>query len=252
MLCSTHPNEFDVVPCSICLKGICATCAKKLSPPICKKCTEEAILAQNKNTLDVTKPVFLNKPQFRKSTSLNKVNTDYSIMSSNNTSQKRVFLRVFLILFLFSSFLGFFWNSTPDSNEAVLQRVQRLELQDMRQFIVTNAENDNFSKLAVIEGKVLNHSEEARSYIKAQATLADDQGNILAKKTQLIGTKLNFFQLQIFDESEIEEAINNQMDVFENNTNVQPNTSVPFIFVFCNPPENATNYNVRIVDAQLP
>lgn len=52
MLCKVHPDEFDVVPCSVCYKGICKACAKTLPALICTQCAEEKE-KQSENKTDI-------------------------------------------------------------------------------------------------------------------------------------------------------------------------------------------------------
>ena len=139
-----------------------------------------------------------------------------------------------------------------EKDEKLLQRVRLLELAGVRQYIVSNAENDNFEQLTVVEGKVINGFAEPLSFIELEATLYDADNNILDKKTQMAGPKINFFQLQTLGELEFEEALHDNMVILENNTQIKPGESVPFTFIFYNPSKKAANYNVKITDAQIP
>ena len=68
----------------------------------------------------------------------------------------------------------------------------------------------------------------------------------------MAGPKITFFQLQVLGEAELEQALQDNMSILDYNTNIQPKSSVPFTFIFYNPPESAAHYNVKITDAQIP
>ncbi len=134
----------------------------------------------------------------------------------------------------------------------LLDRVRQLELINVRQFVVPNSENDKFQKLTVIEGSVLNRFDTARSFIELEAALYDAEGNVLDSKVQMAGPRVSFFQLQVLGQEELEESIQDNLYILNYNTNVKTGQTVPFMFIFYNPPENAANFNVKIVNAQIP
>ena len=205
--------------------------------------------------------------------------TSFSLNSSLATvavSKKRanVVLRIiFIILFALMFLFGMLWNFTTYvdpikglfSNEKIeamqkenkivdelFQRVRHLELAHIRQFVVPNSENEKFEKITVIEGKVINNFDDPRSFIELEATLFDADGNPLGQKTQMAGPKVSFFQLQVLGETELEQSLRDKLTILDTNTNVQPKQSVPFMFLFYNPPSTAVNFNIKIVGADIP
>lgn len=185
----------------------------------------------------------------------------------------KTFIRFMLILlFLLVFILGMLWSFTNHldiitrifSDEKIeviekqnkevselFQRVRLLELAHVRQFIVPNSENEKFEKITVIEGRIINKFAELRGFIKVEATLFDAENNPLEQKTQMAGPKVSLFQLQVLNESELEQALRDSFAILDANTNIKPQESVPFMFLFYNPPEEAVNFNVKIIDAQI-
>ena len=256
MSCTIHPDELNVVPCSICSREICEKCAEKLFIPICSHCTEE-IISQNKKELETKTPIFLDSGYLYKNPYRSEFSPEYSATSSKKALGRRFFLRWSLILCFSLLFIGSFLSGAPDLSETErveerFQRIKPLDLVDVRHYVVSNAENDNFEKLTVFEGKVVNNFNEPRSFIELEATIYDAEGNIFEKKTQLAGPTTTPFHLQSLSESELEAALHNPMSILEYNTNIKYKESVPFMFVFYSPQEIKTSFNIEITDAYIP
>lgn len=129
--------------------------------------------------------------------------------------------------------------------------VGELELRGVRQYIVHNDKIDG--NISVIEGRVVNGFDEPRSLIKVEASLYDSTGKLLISKPQVAGSMVSLFQLQVLSEQELENALtNNKLDIVVNNMNVPPGGTVPFMLVFYKPPEDATDFSVRVIGASLP
>ncbi len=127
--------------------------------------------------------------------------------------------------------------------------VSKLELQDVRQYQV---KNEKVGTLVVIEGKVRNNFPTPRELIRIEAELYDANGNMLISRQQLAGNSMSSFQLELLDQEELDKALNNKLDIVEANTNVLPGNEVPFTVIFVNPPSEASDYKVRIVEASMP
>lgn len=130
-----------------------------------------------------------------------------------------------------------------------LSMVESLGLSKVRQYYVNN---EKIGRIMAIEGKVTNEFSEPRELIRVEAELLDHSGSLLFNKSQLAGTMVTMFQLQVLSQEELENALNNKLDVLTNNTNVPPGGEVPFMIVFYNPPSTAAEYSVRVIDARRP
>ncbi len=127
--------------------------------------------------------------------------------------------------------------------------VGQIQVQGLRQFSVVN---EKIGKIAVMEGKVVNKFDDPRELIRVEASLYDEQGNLLTSKSQYAGSTVSLFQLQVLSEEELEQALNNRLDILTNNTNVPPGGAVPFMIIFYSTPSNASDFKVTVIDAQKP
>lgn len=137
---------------------------------------------------------------------------------------------------------------TADPSDPV-SMVSELELRDVRQYQV---KNEKVGNLVIIEGKVKNNFPAPRELIRLEAELYDAGGNKLVSQQQLAGNSMSSFQLELLDKDELDKVLNNKLDIVEANTNVLPGNEVPFTVIFVNPPAEASDYKVRIVEASIP
>ncbi len=120
---------------------------------------------------------------------------------------------------------------------------------DIRNFPVTN---EKVGPLTVIEGKLVNKAREPIERIQVEVTLQDTGKKVLASKRQIAGNTVSLFQLQVNSETELDQALNNNLGLLSNNTNVAPGGTVPFMVIFSNPPSDAKEYSAKVVDARRP
>ena len=110
--------------------------------------------------------------------------------------------------------------------------------------------NEKAGQLFVIEGKAVNQFERPRDFIKIEATLFDAKGQPLVTRQALCGNILSYFQLQVLSRTEIEAALDNEMGVLNNNTNLETGAGTPFMLVFFEPSEDVSEFGVKVIDAQ--
>lgn len=137
----------------------------------------------------------------------------------------------------------------PPKKQDPVDLVKNIALRGVRQY---NISNEKLGNISVVEGKVVNGFNQPRELIRIEASLYDSAGNALLSKQQLAGTSLSLFQLQVLGEQELEQALANKIDIMATNTNVLPGGEVPFMVVFYGPPDNAVEFGVKIIDAQIP
>ncbi|MBQ9105069.1 MAG: DUF3426 domain-containing protein, partial [Mailhella sp.] len=126
--------------------------------------------------------------------------------------------------------------------------IEKLELRDVRQY---QEKNDKLGNLIVIEGKVKNNFGTARELIRLEAELYSEDGKVLASRSQLAGTCLSFSQLKVLDRAELENALNSKPGILASNANVMPGAEVPFMVVFTEIPAGASDFKVRIAEANV-
>ncbi len=145
----------------------------------------------------------------------------------------------------------YFQKEPPVSGEAEPQvslekKVQMLTMRNVRQYYV---KNEKIGQVFVVEGQVVNEFPAPKELIEVEAVIYDKDKKPLAAKTQLAGTSLSLFQLQVLGEKELESILNNNVEVLTKNTNIQPGGSVPFMILFYAPPPVA-EFGVRIIDVR--
>ena len=127
--------------------------------------------------------------------------------------------------------------------------LKEIALADARHFPVSN---EKVGQLTIIEGKLVNKAREPVERIQVEASLLDKNKRVLVSKRQMAGNTVPLFQLQVGSEAELEQALNNNLGLLSNNTNVAPGGTVPFMVIFSNPPQEAAEYSVKVVDARRP
>lgn len=173
--------------------------------------------------------------------------------------RKRTSLVVALVMVLLVAGGAAAWKFMPRGGEKKTQdaaqqasasdQIKNIALRNVRQYYINN---EKLGQVSVIEGRVVNNFTTPRELIKIEASLYDKDGNTVVSKTQLCGTTVSLFHLQVLSEQELETALHNKIDVLTNNTNVAPSGEVPFMVVFYNPPSTVTEFGVKVVEARNP
>lgn len=127
------------------------------------------------------------------------------------------------------------------------KRVEMLTMRNVRQYYVSN---EKVGQVFVIEGKVVNEFPTPKDFIRVEAALYGADKKILVSKTQLAGTILSLFQLQVLGEKELEGFLQNKIEILTNNTNVPTGGEVPFMVLFYSPPPTVAEFGVKIIDAK--
>ena len=145
--------------------------------------------------------------------------------------------------------------SGSDSEQPKLQNVTENEkgglisLQNVRQYFVPN---EKIGRLFVVEGKARNDFSTPMEMIKLEGSLFDDQGQVVERREFLAGNTVSLFQLQIMSQEELEAALNANVGILSNNTNLRPGMDVQFMTVFFNPPDSVQEYGLKVIEAQQP
>ena len=138
-----------------------------------------------------------------------------------------------------------------DQGNATIDKeaVRNIGLENVRQYYM---ENDKLGPVCIIDGAVVNNFSTPKELIEIRASLLGPAGEVLVEKTQKCGVTLTQFELSVFTEEQIEEALNAKVSILMANTNVRPGDSVDFMVVFADPPENVSEYVVKVVGAENP
>lgn len=172
--------------------------------------------------------------------------------ASGKKSKKKLAILGGLALFLLCLCVSLLWQfvfkgdgeKTPTDLE-LAQKVKLLTMRNVRQYIV---DNEKIGKVFVIEGKVVNEFPETKELIAVEGAIYGRDKRIIATKKQRCGTQLSLFQLQVLSEKEMEAFLNNKIEILTNNTNLKQGAEVAFMVLFYAPPEDVSEFGVRIVD----
>jgi len=173
--------------------------------------------------------------------------------SSKKTKKSKIKTIIFVLLTAVAIlgawyYINYIHNAEVVSTTLSLEeKVSRLTMSGVRQYYVIN---EKIGNIFVIEGQVVNGFAETKELIEVEATLYGAAQKALISKTQLAGTMLSLFQLQVLGEKELESFLNNKIEVLINNTNIRSGAEVPFMVIFYAPPEGITEFGVKIVDVQ--
>ncbi len=132
------------------------------------------------------------------------------------------------------------------SNATSVEAVKKISIEDVKQYFV---KNEKIGNILVIEGRAVNNFDKPKDLIKIEASLFDNKGNIVAKKTILCGNKVSLFQLQSWPEKRLEKELNSKVGILMKNTNIPPGGSVDFMILFYNPPNGVAEYGLQVVQA---
>ena len=172
-------------------------------------------------------------------------------MKAPKKSGRKLLWLCLCIFLLAAGGAGFyFYNKYPEKlplEEETAKKVEMLTMRNVRQY---NVLNEKVGKVFVIEGKVVNEFPSPKELIELEGAIYDENKTPVREKKQLAGTQLSLFQLQVLSEKEMESFLNNKVEILANNTNIPPGGEVPFMILFYDPPENISEFGVKIIDAK--
>lgn len=104
-------------------------------------------------------------------------------------------------------------------------------------------------RLFVVSGKVNNGYPKSRSFILVKGCILDDKGQIVKEKTAFAGNMLSEEELISLPMEEVGKVMTNRYGVDKKNVNVTSGTSVDFMIVFEDLPDNLTEFTVGAVSS---
>ena len=152
-----------------------------------------------------------------------------------------------VVLFLLWQFVLKGDGDQAKSDLELAEKVKLLTMRNVRQYIV---DNEKVGKVFVIEGKVVNEFPTPKELIAVEGAIYGKDKRLISIKKQRCGTQLSLFQLQVLSEKEMEAFLNNKMEILTNNINLKQGAEVPFMILFYGPPEDVSEFGVRIVDVR--
>lgn len=130
----------------------------------------------------------------------------------------------------------------PTSSSVPDPGVSRLMVSSVKGYFI---DSEKAGQLFIVRGKTTNNYPEARSFIRLEGCILDTKGKVVRKKLVYAG---NIFPDEVIKQKpikEIDSSMQNRFGMDKRNFNVSPGTSVPFLFVFEDLPENISEYTVE-------
>jgi len=107
-------------------------------------------------------------------------------------------------------------------------------------------ENRIIGNILIIEGVAVNKNDSSVSKVKVSGKILDLSGNILAEREVYGGNILTEEELKNLTEEEIRDELSNPDGSDFANRNIPYDGKIPFMIVFSNPPEKASEYLIGL------
>ncbi|MFC1892160.1 DUF3426 domain-containing protein [Thermodesulfobacteriota bacterium] len=109
------------------------------------------------------------------------------------------------------------------------------------------AQSNKAGQLFVIKGHVVNDDSKTRSYILLKGLILDEKGETVKRKLAYAGNTFAEQDLMGMSFEKIEEGLKNREGKGGINVNISPGSSVPFMIVFTDLPDNLSEFIVEAV-----
>jgi len=135
----------------------------------------------------------------------------------------------------------------PVKKEEIIDTgIRRLAFQDVSGSFL---QNNLLGQLYVIKGNVINNNPKSRSFLLLKGTILDENGEIVKQKLIYAGNTFNEKQLREMSLEGIDKGLKKQAGEGNINVNVAPGSSVPFMIIFENLPDNLAEFVVEAVSS---
>ena len=110
-------------------------------------------------------------------------------------------------------------------------------------------QNTKAGQLFVIRGAISNNYAMARSHVLVKGSILDDKGKVVKTKVAYAGNVFTENELQDLTMEQIDQGLRNRAGKGNANVNIQPQSSVPFMIVFEELPDNLSEFTVEPVSS---
>ena len=121
---------------------------------------------------------------------------------------------------------------------------KRLSFKDLKGSYV-NAEKEG--KLFVVKGFVTNNYPDTRRFIRIRSNILDSKGKVVKSKIGYAGNPISDNRLQSLCMEEINNQLLNKFGVNKMNINILPNSSIPFMIIFSELPEDISEFTIEAI-----
>jgi len=127
--------------------------------------------------------------------------------------------------------------------------VSDISLKNIRQYFVAN---ERVGDLFVIEGLAVNNHNSEPAIITIKVELYDQSGQTITGKDFICGKVASLIDLQVSSKDYLQNIFDFDHEAVSKDYIVAPRESVPFMTIFYNPPENAHDFGLEVVEVFSP
>lgn len=139
-----------------------------------------------------------------------------------------------------------FLKKTPPKKQAFDVGNKRLSFKDLSGSFVNSPKA---GKLFVVKGWVTNKYPDRRSFIRIRSNILDSKRAAVSSKVVFAGHPLTDKELKSLSVEEIHKRLSDKLGKNKMNTNVLPNSSIPFVVIFSSLPEDMSEFTVEAVSS---
>ena len=123
---------------------------------------------------------------------------------------------------------------------------KRLSFKDLKGSFVNS---EKLGKLFVVKGLVTNNYPDKRSFIRLRSNILDPKGKVVKSKINYAGNPIIDKELKSLSIEEINNRLMNRFGKNKMNTNILPNSSIPFVIIFDKLPEDISEFTVEAISS---
>ncbi len=125
---------------------------------------------------------------------------------------------------------------------------RRLSFKDLNGTFV---DSEKAGKLFVVKGLVTNDYPDRRSFISIRSNILDSKGTEVKNKIVFAGNPISDKKIQSLTPEEIDNRLRDKLGKDKMNINIQPNSSIPFMIVFSDLPEDMSEFTVEAISSSI-
>lgn len=150
------------------------------------------------------------------------------------------------VLFFAPGLLPFMPTGPAETEQVTDPGVRRLSFNNVNGSFI---KSDKLGQLFVIRGVVVNNYPRPRSFILLKGAIFDVMGNEIRRKLAYAGNTFDEDRLRQMSLEEIDKGLKRQSGQEDMNVNIQPSSSVPFMIIFENLPNDLGEFEVEAVSS---
>jgi len=110
-------------------------------------------------------------------------------------------------------------------------------------------DSEKAGKLFVVKGSITNNYPDKRSFIRVRSNILDSKGKVVKSKIAYAGNTVSDKELLSLSMVEINNRLMNKFGKDKVNTNILPNSSIPFMIIFGDLPEDISEFTVESISS---